>query len=103
MRARDIARDCESKAGVALVLIARIVQAHKWTKHFLAHVRRNAWPIVIDADGDPTMVAVAGDRNLFGKARGVRHQIAKAAPERGRAHGDDRMAIEHRAGLVAVP
>src|SRR5256885_1687684 len=35
MRARDVPRDGETEAGVALVLIARIVEPHERPEHFL--------------------------------------------------------------------
>ena len=37
MRARDVARDRESKPGAALVLIARVVEPKERLEHILAH------------------------------------------------------------------
>src|SRR5437763_5811048 len=67
MRARDVACDREAEAGVALVLIARVVEAQERPEHFLAHLGGNTRSVVIDADGNPAMVAVPGDGNLLGE------------------------------------
>ena len=102
VRARDVARDGEAEAGAALVLVARIVEAQERLEHLLAQVRRDARAVVVDRDGEPAVIAVAGDRDRGRKARGVRHEIGEAALERRRPHGDDRMAVELDIGGVAV-
>ena len=48
------------------------------------------------------MVAMAGDGDRGGEARRVRDEVGEAALERGRPHGDDRLAVEHHGRLVAV-
>ena len=65
-------------------------------------MRCDAGAVVIHGDGEPAVVAVAGDRDRRRVARGVGNQIGEAALERRRSHGDDRMAVEIHARLVAV-
>ena len=68
MRAGDVARDRETQAAAALVLIARVVEAQERLENVLAQVRRNAGAVVVDRDGQVAVIAVAGDRNRGGKA-----------------------------------
>src|SRR5262245_59315184 len=103
MRARDVARDGEAEAGATLVLVARIVEPHERLEHLLAHRRGDAGSVVVDGDGQPAVIAMTGDGNRRREARRVRDEVANAALERGRTHGDDRVAVEYDAGLVAVP
>src|ERR1700688_59268 len=63
MGTRDIARDRQPQSGAALVLIARIVQPQERFEHFLAHIRRNAGPVVVHRNCEITVVAVGGDRD----------------------------------------
>src|SRR4029079_6931728 len=100
--ARDISRDGDAEACVALVLVARIAEPHERAEHFLAHLRWNTRPIVVDVHGEPAVIAMSRDGDVLGEARGVRHQVSETAPECRRAHGHDRMSVEHDIGLVAV-
>ena len=51
------------KPGAALVLIARVVEPQERLEHFLAHVGRDAGPVVVDSDGQIAVIAMAGDRD----------------------------------------
>ena len=59
--ARDVARDREPETGAAFVLIARVVEPQERLEHLLAQVRRDAGAVVVDGDGEPAVVALAGD------------------------------------------
>src|SRR5262249_6014638 len=100
--AGDVAGDGETEPGAALVLVARIVEAQKRLEHFLAHLQRDARPVVVDRHRKPAMIAVPGDGDGGGKARGVGDEIGQAALEGRRAHRHDRLAMEGDAGLVTV-
>ncbi len=102
MRARDVARDRKPQAGAALILVAGMVETQERLEHLLAHMRRNAGPVVVDRHRQPAVVAMADDGDRARVARGVRNQVGEAALERGRPHGDDRLAMECDGGLVAV-
>src|SRR5258706_46425 len=102
MRTRNVARDSQTQSGAAFVLIARIVEPQERPKHFLAHLRRDAWPVIVDADREPAMIAMTRDGYRLGKARRVRDQVAEAAPQGRLAHRDERVAVERDARLVAV-
>ncbi len=102
VRACDVARDGQPQAGAALILIARIVEPQERLEHLLAHVRRDARPIVVHRDAEIAVVTMTGDGNRPREARGVRHQIAEAALERRRPYRNDRRAMKHHGRLVAV-
>src|SRR5580692_12298280 len=57
----DVAGDGETEPGAALVLVARVVDAEERLEHFLAHLQRDARPVVVDAHRQPAMIAVPGD------------------------------------------
>ena len=61
MRAGDVARDGEPQARAAFVLIARVIEPQERLEHVLAHVGRNARPVIVDRHGQITVIAVAGD------------------------------------------
>src|SRR6185295_17655332 len=102
MGAGDVARDGKAEPGAALILVARVVEPHERLEHLLAHAGWNARTIIIDRDGEPAVIAMAGERDRAGEARRVRHQVGEAAFEGGRTHRDDRMAMEDDRRLVAM-
>src|SRR5580692_10148479 len=102
MRTRDVARDGEAQAGAAFVLIAGVVEAQKRLEHVFAQRRRNARPVVVDRDGEPAVVAVAGNGDGGGKARGIADEISDAALESCRPHRDLRLTVKAHAGAMAV-
>src|ERR1700676_4179555 len=83
MGARDVARDREPEPGAAFVLIARVVEPQERLEHLLAHRWWDSRSIVVDGDGEPAGVAMAGDRDGRGKPRRVRYQVGEAALEGG--------------------
>src|SRR5712692_8571699 len=98
--AGDVAGDGEAEPGAAFVLVARVVEPQKRLEHLLAHPGRNPGAVVVHRDGQPAMIAMPGDRNRAREARRIGHQISKTAAERGGPHGDERLAVERRAGPV---
>src|SRR4051794_5247436 len=48
MGARDVAGDGKAEARAALVLVARLVEAHEGLEHLLAQLRRDAGAVVVD-------------------------------------------------------
>src|SRR5215470_4649824 len=102
MRARDVARDRKAEPRAALVLVAGMIEAQERLEHLLAQMRRDPGAVIVDSHGEPAMIAMANDGDRARKARGVGNEIGEAALERGWPHGDDRLAVEGDAGLVAV-
>jgi hypothetical protein len=79
---------CERAMSRALVLVAGVVEPQERLEHFLAHVLRNARPVVVHNYLEIAMIAMPGDRDGVGVPRGVRYQIGETALERGRLHRD---------------
>src|SRR3954447_25440681 len=71
VRARDVARDGETQAGAALVLVARVVESEARLEHLLPYPRGNAGPVVIDGNGEIAVVTMTDDLDRLGKARRV--------------------------------
>src|ERR1700722_18275005 len=88
VRARNVARDGKAQARAALVLVARIVEAKERLEHIVAHVDRNAGPVIVHRHRKPAMVAMAGDRHGRSEARGVGDEVGETALERRRPHCD---------------
>ena len=57
----DVARDGEAEAGVALVLIARVIEPVERLEHVGALVRRDAGAVVVDLDAQPLALGGAAD------------------------------------------
>jgi hypothetical protein len=75
--ARDIARNCESEAGAAFILVTRIVEPQERLEHFFAQTCRNTRPVVVNRDREITVIAVPGDRDRRCVACGVRDQVGE--------------------------
>src|SRR6185437_6866311 len=93
MRARDVASDRQAKAGAAMVLVARLVEAEERPEYVLAALGGHARPIVVDLHGDEA--AFAAGRNLRPPpiALGVADEIGEAALDRQRPHRDLEIAV----------
>src|SRR4029079_8897790 len=89
--AGDVAGDGEAKPGAALVLVAGVVEAQKRLERLVAHVRRNAGPVVVDRHREPAMIAVPGNGDSRSEARGVGDEIGEATFEGRRPHFHQRM------------
>ena len=65
MGTRDVAGDGQAQSGAALVLIAGVVEPQERLEHVLAQLLRNARTVVIDRDGKPAVIPMAGDGDFF--------------------------------------
>src|SRR4051812_35145347 len=102
MGARDVAGDGQSESGAALILIARIIEPQERFEYLFAQMRCDAGTVVIDGDGQPPVVPMAGDRDRPCMACRIGHEIGETALERRRPDRDDGMAMKGHAGSVAV-
>ena len=73
--AGDVAGDRQSKAGIAHVLVAGVIEPIERLEHVVAFGRRNSRPVVVDLDAQPVPLGRRADDDLIAETRGIANEV----------------------------
>ena len=76
-----MSRAMKPEPGVALVLVARVVEPVERPEHVVAFGRRDARPVVVDLDPEPAAFGGGADDDAIAEARRVRDEVGDGAFE----------------------
>ena len=93
MDASDVAGNREPKPGRARILVARVVKPIEGAEHVLALSLGDARAVVFDGDGERAILALGGDLDVLGEARGVVDEIGNRALESMPAQRHDQRSV----------
>jgi hypothetical protein len=75
--------DTETKTNARLGRIARRIAPVEWRENLLLLIRRNAWPIVVDDNGDAVAIAHDVDASAFPIFDGIIDEICDSSADIG--------------------